>query len=207
MYRKQSEILDRKKTGLLKKVKANLENYDLDLIDVIECLEDATLYEYFPKELMEMCDVVMDSSKNLTKNIIKPKDRTPEQRRLYKAYYLAKKIKEFIPYRFFFVAPIGQTKTFYARMGEHKEVWDKANEYCKNEFHGSVSSIICLTKDGVDIGGLSNLEAMFTPKDIDSKYHSVRASDLIEGYVYKNEDICGCGYNKSECDCKVEEDE
>lgn len=156
---------------------AEISSFDT-ISEVYDVLEDCIFFEYAPKDVMDLCKTIIDI-RPMNKL---PKDLTTYERKLMKAAGLAKTIFEFTPYKFFFLGgAIAEHRTFFAR--DHVEAWTKANDYCIHAFDGNVRGILCLTKDGKDIGTLKNVESMFAPMPEDPKeVRSVRAVDLVPNY-------------------------
>lgn len=151
------------------------------ITEVRDLLEDAIFFEFAPKQILDLCSIIIAKRVEDEK---KHKNMSMYDRRLNMCFHLAHKIREYTSYKFFFLGGgISEHRTLYAM--SHKEAWKKANDYCVEAFEGNVRGILCLMKDGKDIGTLSNLQSMFEPKDPDKKIHSVRATDLIPEYKYE----------------------
>lgn len=147
------------------------------LNEIYEIFEDCVFFEYAPKDVIELCNKMIDSRPTKM-----PKDMTSFERKHIRVAGLAKTIVEYTPYKFFFMGgAMAEHRTLFAK--DHKEAWNKANEYCVESFGGNILGIFCLTKDGEDVGTLRNLAAMFEPiTEGPNEVRSVRAIDLIPNY-------------------------
>lgn len=173
-YEEAAELRDKEKIAL--DLMNAVESIDT-IQEVYDVLEDCIFFEYASKDVMELCKTIIDI-RPMGKM---PKDMSTYERKLMQTGGLAKTIFEFTPYKFFFLCgATAEHRTFFAR--DHREAWTKANDYCIHSFGGNVRAVLCLTKDGEDIGTLRNLEAMFTPKQKKQEIHSVKAEDLVPKY-------------------------
>lgn len=176
-YQDATELRDREKV-MLATINA-IDSIDT-LKEATDLLEDCIFFEYAPNDIRKICELFIKKREAFKST--KPKDMTSYERRLIKVCGMAKSIMEYTPYKFFFLGgAMAEHRTLFAK--DHKEAWNKANEYCVESFDGNIRGILCLTKDGEDIGTLKNIGAMFTPMPEDPKEaRGVRAVDLVPEY-------------------------
>lgn len=175
-------ISDRKKPSIDRKVLSLLDNENFEDIEEIDnILIDCFFYEYANENIIKLCNKLIEK-RDVFKEGRHYKDLNEYERRFNSLCGRARVILEYTPYKFFFMGgATAEHRTLYAK--SHIEAWNKANTYCIDSFGGNVRAIICLTKDGEDIGTLKNLEAMFAPMPENPKeVRSVRAVDFIPNY-------------------------
>lgn len=174
-----AELRDKEKTAL--NILGTVDHIDT-VKDVYDVLEDCIFFEYAPNDIRLLCAKMVEIKDDIKSTGKKPKDMGSYERKVIQTAGLANSILEFTPYKFFFLGgAMAEHRTLFAR--DHKEAWNKANAYCVESFAGNIRGILCLTKDGEDIGTLKNMEAMFAPIPEDPKeVRGVRATDLVPEY-------------------------
>lgn len=184
IYRKRMEIELHLKTELndsvsefVKTLYAN-DSFKVNPIAVLEgevtyrtllaLLNKFVYFDYVSDDIKELCCVVIESiGKNtFEKNEVK-------KRRLYHACDMLLSIRTYK-----FVIMCGGTydiKTFYAV--SYVAVWDKVSNYIRCRLEGVARAVFCVQIDGEDIGTLSNLEELFTPR-VDGQVNGMKADQV-----------------------------